>query len=170
MKFCVIIIAAVIVVVANGLPSDAAGATSEAKLAFRDDDHGNFIFNTGVVKGSVKKEGKAEALKPVTYISPNVPIDNNHGLLVPYRFLTPQKRYGFGSWEWPRTSKLLDDGGAELNWRKSPIGLSRFRSPIVGRPPIRSTRPSFSRPTLTWTSSSFSLVRISAASRRPGRT
>jgi len=45
-----------------------------------------------------------------------VPIDNNHGLLVPYRFLTPQKRYGFGSWEWPRTGKLLEGGGAELHW------------------------------------------------------
>ena len=94
----------------------SAALAADAKLAFKGDDQGNLVFNTGVVKGSVKKDGLGAGLKPITFIEPNVPIDNNHGLLVPYRFLTPQKRYGFGSWEWPRTGKLLDDGGAELRW------------------------------------------------------
>jgi len=89
---------------------------ADAKLAFKEDDQGNLVFNTGVVKGSLKKDGLGAGLKPITFIEPNVPIDNNHGLLVPYRFLTPQKRYGFGSWEWPRTGKVLPDGGAELRW------------------------------------------------------
>jgi len=89
---------------------------ADTRLAFKDDGAGNLVFNTGVVKSSVKKDGLGGCLKPITYIEPNVPIDNNHGLLVPYRFLTPQKRYGFGSWEWPRTGKLLGDGAAELNW------------------------------------------------------
>jgi hypothetical protein len=89
---------------------------ADANLAFKADDQGNLGFNTGVVKGSLKKDGLGAGLKPITFIEPNVPIDNNHGLLVPYRFLTPQKRYGFGSWEWPRTGKLLNDGGAELRW------------------------------------------------------
>jgi hypothetical protein len=89
---------------------------ADAKLAFRGDDQGNLVFNTGVVKGSLKRDGLGGGLKPIMFIDPNVPIDNNHGLLVPYRFLTPQKRYGFGSWEWPRTGKLLADGGAELRW------------------------------------------------------
>jgi hypothetical protein len=106
----------VVVACAAGL---ATAAAPDSKLAFQDDNHGNFVFDTGVVQGSVKKEGKADALKPVAYVDPNVPIDNRHGLFVPYRFLTPQRRYGFGSWEWPRTGQLREDGSAELHWNRS---------------------------------------------------
>lgn len=101
---------------------------ADAKLAFRGDDQGNLVFDTGVVKGTLKKDGRGGGLKPITFVEPNVPIDNNHGLLVPYRFLTPQKRYGFGSWEWPRTGKLLEDGGAELRWAATPDRPFNFSS------------------------------------------
>lgn len=92
------------------------GLAADSKLAFKDDGKGNLAFDTGVVKGSVKKDGTGGGLKPISFVEPAVPIDNNHGLLVPYRFLTTPKRYGFGSWEWPRTGKLVDGGGAELSW------------------------------------------------------
>lgn len=93
----------------------ALGAT-DSKLAFRDDGQGNLVFNTGVVKGSLKKEGLGDGLKPISFCDPAVSISHNHGLLVPYRFLTTLKRYGFASWEWPRTGKVLDNGAAELRW------------------------------------------------------
>jgi len=87
------------------------------KLAFKIDDAGNLAFDTGVVRGSLQKDGAGEALKPITFVNPEIAINGtNHGLLTPYRFLTPQKRYGFGSWEWPRTGKVLPDGSAELRW------------------------------------------------------
>jgi hypothetical protein len=91
-------------------------APAEAKLAFTEDPAGNLVFDTGVVKGSVKKEGLSDALKSVTYLEPQVPIDQGHGLLTPYRFLTPTKRYGVGSWEWQRRGRLLDDGSIALRW------------------------------------------------------
>ena len=93
---------------------------ADANLAFKDDNNGNLVFDTGVVKGSVKKDGKGDALKPVSFVEPAVPMDTGHGLFTPYRFLTPQKRYGFGSWEWPRTGKVLDNGAAELTWPAAP--------------------------------------------------
>lgn len=118
---------AVMVSLTVSLGSSRALAAN-AKLAFKEDDQGNLVFNTGVVKGSLKKDGLGAGLKPITFIESNVPINNNHGLLVPYRFLTPQKRYGFGSWEWNRIGKLLDDGGAELRWEATPDRPFSFSS------------------------------------------
>jgi DNA-directed RNA polymerase subunit RPC12/RpoP len=89
---------------------------ADPRLSFHLDGTINLAFDTGVVKGSLQKDGRGEALKPISFIEPDVAIDSNHGLFVPYRFLTPQRRYGFGSWEWPRTGKVLDNGAAELNW------------------------------------------------------
>ncbi len=91
-------------------------SAQDQRLSFHLDGTNNLAFDTGVVKGSLQKDGRGEALKPVNFIEPDVAIDSNHGLFVPYRFLTPQRRYGFGSWEWPRTGKVLDNGAAELNW------------------------------------------------------
>ncbi|MCY2988141.1 MAG: hypothetical protein NTY19_09800 [Planctomycetota bacterium] len=101
------------------LAADPPGSQENARLAFKADDKGDFVFDTGVVKGRVQRDGASDTLKPVTYIEPNVPIETGHGLLIPYRFLTPQKRYGFGSWEWPHTGRLLDDGGIELRWEQA---------------------------------------------------
>jgi hypothetical protein len=104
--------------IAIGLAAQKIAASDSDKLAFKIDDKGNLAFDTGVVKGSMQKDGAAEALTPISYVNPAVAINNtNHGLLTPYRFLTPQKRYGFGSWEWPRTGKVLPDGSAELQWQ-----------------------------------------------------
>ena len=93
--------------------------TTETSLRFKGDGQGNLMFNTGIVKGSLKKDGKAGFFKPIAFIDPPVPMDNNNGLFVPYRFLTPQKRYGFGSWEWPRSGKVLANGAAELSWAET---------------------------------------------------
>ena len=95
-------------------------SAQDQRLSFHLDGTNNLAFDTGVVKGSLQKDGRGEALKPITFVEPNVAIDSNHGLFVPYRFLTPQRRYGFGSWEWPRTGNLLDNGAAELNWAGAP--------------------------------------------------
>lgn len=95
--------------------------TASSKLAFSIDAANNLAFDTGIVKGSLQKDGNGEALTPISYVNPRVVINNTpHGLLTPYRFLTPQKRYGFGSWEWPRTGSVLPDGSARLDWTSAP--------------------------------------------------
>ncbi len=106
----------------SGLPGKPAGAS----LAFTEDGQGNLVFNTGVVKGSLKKDGQGDFFRPISFIDPPLPMDNNRGLLVPYRFLTPQKRFGFGSWEWPRTGRILANGAAELAWAETPDRPFRF--------------------------------------------
>jgi hypothetical protein len=117
MRTLAVVAAVVSMTVAMG--TSLAAAPADPKLAFKADEKGNLAFDTGVVKGSVQKDGKAGTLKPVAFVRPTLTIDTNFGLLVPYRFLTPQKRFGFGSWEWPRTGKVLDNGAAELSWAAS---------------------------------------------------
>jgi len=92
-----------------------SAADPDPKLAFKLDEKGNFVFDTGVIKGSLAKEGKGPALQ-ATDVATNTPINHANGLLIPYRFLIQEKRFGVGAWEWPRTGKLLDDGAAEIQW------------------------------------------------------
>lgn len=89
---------------------------TDQKLSFQFDADTNLIFDTGVVKGHLQKEGSGDGLKQVIFENSDVRIDGNRGLLVPYRFLTAQKRYGLGSWEWQRTGLVLSNGNAELRW------------------------------------------------------
>ena len=114
--------------VARGFPAESASTAKPAasKLAFNQDRLGNLVFNTGIVKGSLRKDGKANFFRPISLIEPGVPMDNNQGLFVPYRFLTSQKRYGFGSWEWPRTGRILPNGAAELVWIEAPSHPFKF--------------------------------------------
>jgi hypothetical protein len=107
-----------ITLICLGLAASACSAADQS-LLFRPDGAGNLTFDTGMVKGSLKKDGLGEGMMPIRFSQLDLPIDSNHGLLVPYRFLTPQKRYGFGSWEWPRTGLLLEDGSAELHWARA---------------------------------------------------
>src|SRR5579872_3297223 len=79
--------------VAGGLAGPQIAAANEPtapdanKLAFKIDDAGKLAFDTGVVKGSLQKDGAAEALTPISFDNPEVTINNtNHGLLTPYRF------------------------------------------------------------------------------------
>jgi|GEM_PF-7031947 formylglycine-generating enzyme required for sulfatase activity len=68
------------------VPASPTVTPNDDKLAFRDDGRGNFVFNTGLVQGSVQKEGTSDTLRPVSYVDPDLRINgDNHGLLIPYR-------------------------------------------------------------------------------------
>jgi hypothetical protein len=100
--------------------ASALNAPNAEPLAFKANGSRDLSFDTGVVKGTLTRDGLGEALKGITFIDGNLTIDKNHGLLMPYRFLTPERRYGFGSWEWPRTGKILENGAAQLLWAAAP--------------------------------------------------
>lgn len=100
---------------ASRVPPPAA----DAKLAFRADNKGNLVFDTGTVKGSVIKDGMGGGLTSVNFSESNVPIDSKQGLLAPHRLQTSRKRYSSSSWDWPHTGKLLSNGAAELRWENA---------------------------------------------------
>jgi hypothetical protein len=86
-------------------------------LAFQPSDNGSYTFNTGVLKGTLRAEGRSIGLLSVEHISTGTRLEgNDYGIFSHYRVFTAGKRYGHGAWEWPSTSKLLPDGAVEVHW------------------------------------------------------
>ncbi len=86
-------------------------------LAFQQADNGAYTFNTGILKGTLRADGRSIGLLSVDHIPTGTRLEGNaYGLFSHYRVFTANKRYGHGAWEWPSTAKLLTDGAVEVHW------------------------------------------------------
>lgn len=103
------------------VPSANAGEhPKEEKLRFTQGEDGSYYFNTGLIKGVLRLEGKSSGLFPVTYIPDSAAISAGEGLYNHYRVFTNGKRYGYGARRWPSTSELHSDGSVEVIWPETP--------------------------------------------------
>ena len=89
-------------------------------LRFVPGEAGSFSFNTGVLKGILRQEGKSTGLVPVTYAADGSEIAGGEGLLNHYRVFAHGKRYGYGARRWPSTAELHTDGSVEVLWAATP--------------------------------------------------
>ncbi len=97
--------------------STAAVQAESPNLAFQQGDNGAYTFNTGVLKGTLRADGRSIGLLSVEHIPTGTHLEGNaYGLFSHYRVFTENKRYGHGAWEWPSTAKLLPDGAVEVQW------------------------------------------------------
>ena len=88
-----------------------------SNLAFQPSDNGSYTFNTGVLKGTLRADGRSIGLLSLEHISTGTRLEgNDYGIFSHYRVFTANKRYGHGAWDWPSTSKLLPDGAVEVHW------------------------------------------------------
>ncbi len=87
-----------------------------ANLQFKQAEDGAYTFNTGVLEGVLRQEGKSIGLFPVIHKQSAKEISTGTGLLNHYRVFTKGKRYGYGARRWPSTAKLLDNGSVEVSW------------------------------------------------------
>ena len=94
----------------------ATGQEKSPKLAFAPNDKGEYTFDTGVLRGTLRQDGKSQGLTSVTYVPTGTRLDHSMGLLGYYRVFTTGKRYGPGAWDWPSTAKLLPDGAVQVTW------------------------------------------------------
>jgi len=94
----------------------AFGQEKSAKLAFVANDKGEYMFDTGVLRGTLRQGGKSLGLSPITHVPTGVRLDRSMGILSYYRVFTTNKRYGVGAWDWPSTAKLLPDGAVQVTW------------------------------------------------------
>jgi hypothetical protein len=85
-------------------------------LRFVQGEAGSFTFDTGVLKGVLRKEGKSIGLVPVTYKEDGTAITTGEGLYNHYRIFTRGKRYGYGARRWPSTAELRKDGSVKVIW------------------------------------------------------
>jgi len=93
-----------------------AAAEEPSKLAFVTNDKGEYTFDTGVLRGTLRQGGKSQGLSSVIHVPTGARLDRSMGILSYYRVFTTNKRYGVGAWDWASTAKLLRDGAVQVTW------------------------------------------------------
>jgi hypothetical protein len=91
-------------------------ASHSAKFAFTSNDKGEYVFDTGVLRGKLRPDGKSLGLSSVIHVPSGVRLNGRYGIFSFYRIFTTNKRYGHAAWDWPSASKLLPDGGVQIIW------------------------------------------------------
>ena len=85
-------------------------------LAFSASGANEFAFDTGVLKGKLRADGKSRGLSSVVHLPTGATLDSSMGLFGHYRVFSSNKRYGTAAWDWPSEAKLRRDGCVEVRW------------------------------------------------------
>ena len=88
----------------------------KAKFSFTSNDKGEYLFDTGVLRGKLRPDGKSLGLSSVMHVPSGIRLNGRYGIFSLYRIFTTNKRYGHAAWDWPSVSKLLPDGGVQIIW------------------------------------------------------
>jgi hypothetical protein len=75
-----------------------------------------YNFDTGVLRGKLRAEGRSRGLSSVVYVPTGMRLDSSMGLLSHYRVFSAGKRYGTAAWDWPGEATLGSDGAVETRW------------------------------------------------------
>ena len=106
--------------------ADLPDQSNQSELSFK--QNGNeFSFNTGVLKGCLRKNGSSYGVSPVVDIKSEKQIAAPLGLLTPYRLLDAKRRYLPDARGWKSHANLLQDGAVKVHWKadkKHPFNLT----------------------------------------------
>ena len=97
----------------------AAAATlccAAADLRFHPAEGGAFHFDTGVLKGTLRAEGRSIGLLPVTHLPTGTVMARSMGLFGIYRVFSDGRRYGNGMWNFPSQATPAGDGAVTVRW------------------------------------------------------
>jgi len=95
----------------------ASEPATEPKLAFVPGaKDGEFAFNTGLLKGSMHRDGKASGVQQVVYVPTNTPVSDGRGWLTHYKLFTDEIRNLKSAWHWTTTARLVPDCAVEIRW------------------------------------------------------
>ena len=95
---------------------EADSKEKSEKLTFTSNKNGEYVFDTGILRGKLRQNGKSMGLSSVVHIPSGVRLDGRMGIFTPYRIFTTNKRYGSAAFGWSSTSKLLPDGAIQVTW------------------------------------------------------
>ncbi|MBE0537076.1 MAG: SUMF1/EgtB/PvdO family nonheme iron enzyme [Phycisphaerae bacterium] len=87
--------------------------------AFEPDGKGGFTFDTGVLKGTLRSDGKSVGLSDVVHVPSGKRLDRSMGMMSHYRVFTKGTRHGTAAWDWPSEAQLGDDGAVRVTWAKA---------------------------------------------------
>lgn len=75
-----------------------------------------FDFNTGVVKGTLRANGKYQGISSLIDVETGKELTRSAGIFSYYRVLSTDTRWGDAARDWPMTAALLPDGGVRIDW------------------------------------------------------
>jgi hypothetical protein len=102
-----------------GIVVSWASASLAAELAFRPaaDRQGHFDFDTGVLKGTLRSDGKLQGIETLIHAPSGLEVtygSGHAGLLGHYRVFSTNTRYGHDARGWPSVPELRPDGSIEV--------------------------------------------------------
>jgi hypothetical protein len=94
--------------------------TPAPDLRFHPAEGGEFQFDTGILRGTLRAGGKSLGLTSVVHIPSGARISDAYGLFSHYRLFTADHRFGRdGAWSVASEATLRDDGSVEAHWPAS---------------------------------------------------
>jgi hypothetical protein len=103
--------------VCGSLPwQPTARAADAGSLRFVAAEHGEYRFDTGVLRGVLHSGGKSTGLLPVSDAATGTVLSKSMGLLSPYRILSKGTQHGIAAWYWDSQTRQLPDGAVEVRW------------------------------------------------------
>ncbi len=91
-------------------------ASPGASLLFQPNADGSFSFDTGILKGTFRSEGRSVGLIPATHSSTDISLATSMGLFGIYRVFANGQRYGTGMWHVSSKAKAEADGSVTVVW------------------------------------------------------
>jgi len=96
--------------------SDSSAPQSE-KLRFKaTGTKGEYKFDTGIIRGTLRSEGQSRGLSEVIYLPKKIKIDSSMGLFGFYRIFSGPRRYGSALWYRASGAELLPNGAVKVVW------------------------------------------------------
>jgi len=96
--------------------AETSASAEPPNLAFAAAGEGLYDFDTGLLKGRLKLDGKYQGLYPLIDVATGTELVHPPGVFSFYRVLTTNRRYGKSARDWPTETKLLSDGAVEVHW------------------------------------------------------
>jgi hypothetical protein len=116
-------------VVLGGVPA------APSRLAFQPSEKGYCQFDTGVLRGKMRLDGKGQGIASLVHLPSGTEIAKPPGLLSYYRAFSANQRYDAAARDWPVRANLLPDGALELSFpaaEEHPLqlrGIFRWAAP-----------------------------------------
>jgi hypothetical protein len=88
--------------------------------AFTSVGKARYVFDTGVLRGEIRKDDLTLGLSSMVYVPSGTQLNGKYAIFSYYRVFTTNKRYADAAWDWPSTSKLLPDGAVRIAWPAKP--------------------------------------------------
>jgi len=85
-------------------------------LGFKPAGEGLYDFNTGVLQGRLKVDGKYQGIYPMVHLDSKTELVHAPGVFSFYRLLGRSERLGECVRDWPTRTRLLENGAVEVVW------------------------------------------------------